>query len=43
MGENVFFYFVGALMTGAGMAGLMYYASGEDPYVDLKAMVSLLV
>ena len=26
-------------MTGAGMAGLMYYnKDGEDPYVDLKGV-----
>lgn len=29
----------GSLMTGAGMAGLMYYnKDGEDPYVDLKGV-----
>ena len=29
----------GSLMTGAGMAGLMYYnTKDEDPYVDLKGI-----
>ena len=29
----------GSLMTGAGMAGLMYYNSKDkDPYVDLKGI-----
>ena len=30
---------LGSLMTGAGMAGLMYYNNtSDDPYVDLKGM-----
>ena len=34
---------IGAIMTGAGMTGLAYFASNdEDPYISLKEAVSYL-
>ena len=33
----------GELMTGAGMAGLTYFASNEDdPYITMKNIVSII-
>ena len=38
---NAFFFFLGELMSGAGMAGVTYFASNkDDPYITLADPVS---